>query len=326
MQQPARGKQWDGVLLDSQRRSGNASPTLGSSLSKTFSENRLSSSGTLDVRQLDEKLDLVVDRAAQTWPKLAVDAHQFVAVLARRMIPDRPLEEWLGKVHAADLYLCCGCANGDPAAIAAFEQTVLPQVIPAIASIDPSPTFVAEAKQQVRQKLLVPSGGRPPKITEYAGFGPLTHWLRAVAMRTALNLRRAQNREEAPASDDQLLELPAQVNDLELEYLRTRYRKDFTEAFRKAVSFLSPQERNVLRLHFVDGLSLSQVGGAYQVDKSTVSRWIAKSRLLLLQQTREDLAKSLNLDPDELDSLMHLVNSQLDVSISAVLRASDDEK
>src|SRR5262249_35432615 len=145
LHRPARRKQWDGVLLDSQRRSGNGSSTLASSLSKTFSENRLSSGGALDARQLDEKLIRVVDRAAQTWPQLAVDAHQFVAALARRMIPDRPLEDWLASVHAADLYLCCGCANGDPAAIAAFEQTVLPQVVPAIASIDPSPTFVAEA-------------------------------------------------------------------------------------------------------------------------------------------------------------------------------------
>lgn len=312
-------------MLDSERGSGHAFPSLALSLAKTFTENQLAPAHDLNLRELEEKLGQVIELAKKTWPGAVVDLHQFVAQLARRMIPGKRVDEWLANVHAADLYLCCGCANGDSQSIATFEQAVLPHVVPAIASVDPSPTFVAEAKQQVRQKLLVSADGRPPKISEYAGFGPLAHWLRAVALRTALNLRRAHNREETVASDDQLLELPAQVNDLELEYLKERYRKDFTEAFRKAVSMLSPQDRNVLRLHFVDGLSLTQVGGAYQADKSTISRWIGKSRLALLQRTREELSNRLQLDSQELDSLMHLVNSQLDVSISTVLRASEDE-
>ena len=313
-------------FLDSERGSGHAFSGLALSLAKTFTENQLAPARDLDLRQLEEKLGQVIELARKTWPGATVDLHQFVAQLARRMIPGKRVDEWLANVHAADLYLCCGCASGDSQSIATFEQAVMPQVVPAIAGIDSSPTFVAEAKQQMRQKLLVSAEGRPPKISEYAGFGPLSHWLRAVALRTALNLRRAHNREETLASDDQLLELPAQVNDLELEYLKDRYRKDFTEAFRKAVSMLSPQERNVLRLHFVDGLSLSQVGSAYQADKSTVSRWIAKSRLMLLQRTREELSNRLRLDSKELDSLMHLVDSQLDVSISTVLRVGEDEE
>jgi len=313
-------------FLDSERGSGHAFSGLALSLAKTFTENQSALAPDLDLRKLEEKLGQVIELARKTWPGATVDLHQFVAQLARRMIPGKRVDEWLANVHSADLYLCCGCASGDSQSIATFEQAVLPQVVPAIAGIDSSPTFVAEAKQQVRQKLFVSADGRPPKISEYAGFGPLAHWLRAVALRTALNLRRAHNREETLASDDQLLELPAQVNDLELEYLKERYRKDFTEAFRKAVSMLSPQERNVLRLHFVDGLSLTQVGSAYQADKSTVSRWIAKSRLILLQRTREELSNRLRLDTKELDSLMHLVNSQLDVSISTVLRVSEDEE
>lgn len=320
---PLRYPQRRQFSLDSERGTGHAFATLALSLAKTFSENR-HAAGELDLHELEEKLGRVIESARKTWPDAIVDVHEFVAQLARRMIPGKRLDEWFANVHAADLYLCCGCARGDAQSIAIFEQAVLPLVVPAIVSIDPSPTFVAEAKQQVRQKLLVSADGRPPKIVEYAGFGPLVHWLRAVALRTALNLRRANNREETLASDDQLLELPAQVNDLELEYLKTRYRKDFSEAFRAAVACLSPQDRNVLRLHFVDGLSLSQVGSAYQADKSTVSRWIAKSRLMLLQQTRKELSNRLQLDSKELDSLMHLVNSQLDLSISAVLRASDD--
>jgi RNA polymerase sigma-70 factor (ECF subfamily) len=313
-------------FLDWERGSGHAFSRLALSLAKTFADNQSTPARDLDLRELEEKLGQLIELARKTWPGATVDLHQFVAQLARRMIPGKRVDEWLASVHAADLYLCCGCASGDSQSIATFEQAVLPHVVPAIAGIDSSPTFVAETKQQMRQRLLVSAEGRPPKISEYAGFGPLSHWLRAVALRTALNLRRAHNREETLAGDDQLLGLPAQVNDLELEYLKERYRKDFTEAFRKAVSILSPQERNVLRLHFIDGLSLTQVGSAYQADKSTVSRWIGKSRLTLLQRTREELSNRLRLDSKELDSLMHLVNSQLDVNISTVLRVAEDEE
>jgi RNA polymerase sigma-70 factor (ECF subfamily) len=279
-------------------------------------------SGAISQSELPEaerQLGAVLAQAQRAWPALTVDPARFVDYLAERMPSSGAALPWLQSVQAQDLYLCCACADGDPHAIALLEEKLLPQVAQAIASIQPEPSFVAEVQQQMRQKLLVAEDGRP-RIAEYAGFGPLLHWLRAVAVRTALNARRSQGRQDIPVPDEALLNLPENVGDLELDYLKTRYRKDFTQAFRNALALLTSEERNVLRLHFVEGLTLSQIGAAYQADKSTISRWITKARKSLLEQTREDLSKKFQLDSRELDSLMCLVQSQLDVSISSLLR------
>jgi RNA polymerase sigma-70 factor, ECF subfamily len=288
-------------------------------LAKIFAERRPEAARHPESTQLDELLHTVLQGARTAWPMLGVLDRHFVEYLAERMPSTGSPAQWLGSLQAADLYLCCACTAGDASALAIFETKVFPQVVQAIASVNPEPSFVAEVQQQVRRKLLVQEDS-PARIAEYAGFGPLVHWLRAVAVRTALNLRRSQGRQDIPVPDEALLNLPHNAGDLELDYLKNRYRKDFTQAFRTALATLTSEERNVLRLHFVEGLTLSQIGAAYQADKSTISRWISKARQALLERTRDELSKKFRLDTRELDSLMYLVQSQLDVSLGSLLR------
>jgi len=288
-------------------------------LAQILAERRREAARDPESTRLDELLRTALERARAAWPGLSVTDRQFIEYLGERMPSNGNLVEWLGALQAADLYLCCACASADASALEIFEAKVLPQVLQAIASVNSEASFVTEVQQQVRRKLLVPEGS-PARITEYAGLGPLVHWLRAVAVRTALNLRRSQGRQDLPVPDEALLNLPQSGADLELDYLKRRYRADFTEAFRTALSALTSEERNVLRLHFVEGLTLSQIGAAYQADKSTISRWIGKARAALLEGTRVELSKKFRLDTRELDSLMYLVQSQLDVSLGSLLR------
>ena len=44
-------------------------------------------------------------------------------------------------------------------------------------------------------------------------------------------------------------------------------------------------------MHFLDGLSLNQIGAIYQVNKSTISRRMSHARETLLEKTRERLEK-----------------------------------
>jgi hypothetical protein len=48
--------------------------------------------------------------------------------------------------------------------------------------------------QEQRAELLAPSAGKPPGSSAYSGRGDLAAWLRIVAIRTALRLRKAENR------------------------------------------------------------------------------------------------------------------------------------
>jgi RNA polymerase sigma-70 factor (ECF subfamily) len=107
--------------------------------------------------------------------------------------------------------------------------------------------------------------------------------------------------------------------DPELAFIRERHQEDFRVAFRAALGRLEARERNLLRLHHVHGLSMDAVSATYQAPRSTVARWIARAREQLLALTREELTARLGLSPDELDSLLRLVRSQLDVSLRQLM-------
>jgi RNA polymerase sigma-70 factor (ECF subfamily) len=186
-------------------------------------------------------------------------------------------------------------------------------------SLDSDPTFGDEVRQTVRQRLLVGTEGGGPRLLEYAGRGPLAAWVRITLVRTGLSLRRQQNRQQRQLSDLQDSAL-ATAGDPELDYLRSRYRAEFEQAFRDACARLPERERAVLRLAVIDGLSVDRIGLVYGVHRATAARWLIRARTLLFEETRRLLTAALGLSPSEFGSLARLVHSQLDVQISVLLR------
>jgi RNA polymerase sigma-70 factor (ECF subfamily) len=107
-----------------------------------------------------------------------------------------------------------------PAALPTFERRFLVLVPGFIGRIDSTPAFGDEVCQQLREKLFVAPAGSAPTIADYSGRGPLALWLRVVACRTALNLKR--QRGDLPLADSQPERDPlwARSPDVELDYLR----------------------------------------------------------------------------------------------------------
>jgi RNA polymerase sigma-70 factor (ECF subfamily) len=140
-------------------------------------------------------------------------------------------------------------------------------------------------------------------------------------VRVALNARRPGAREEAVST---VPDQPIADADPELALLRSRYREAFRTAFAEAVGALTPRDRTIMRLTALDGLTCAQVGQMYGKDASTVSRWLASTRAVLLEKTRHTLSTSLNLSPSALDSLMRVADSELDLSISRLLESRTD--
>jgi RNA polymerase sigma-70 factor, ECF subfamily len=269
---------------------------------------------------LEVQLEAVLRACRDEWPGMDLADDAFVAHLAARLPPATEMSERIAAAHVADLYLACACAAGRPVAIARFEERVLPEVRRALARVDPSAAFADEIHQRLRQKLLVAEGGQAPKMAEYQGHGPLVHWLRAIAMREALKVQRRERREHELDPDAMMAETPAR--DLELEIIRSQHREDFRAAFEAAFRTLSARERNLLRMHVLDGLSIDQIGAFYRTHRTTAFRWLEAARDELARGIRRELAEKLKLSRAELDSLMGLVRSQLDVSIRKILERS----
>jgi RNA polymerase sigma-70 factor (ECF subfamily) len=223
----------------------------------------------------------------------------------------------LDALHWEDLYLALGCAAGHPAAMAAFEQRFMPAVAGYVAKIDPSPQFADEVRQLVRQRLFVADGELPPKIAGYTGRGPLGGWLRVACIRTAQNVQRS-TRSYADL-DETPFAARADGPDPEVDYLKARYGAELREAFESALRELSPRDRVMLSLHFVDGLSTAAVAALQGVHEATVRRWLERARQTILEDTRQRLRRRLGASSAEVDSLIDLAQSRLDFTLRACL-------
>jgi RNA polymerase sigma-70 factor, ECF subfamily len=267
---------------------------------------------------LEALLEEIVRSAQAAWPAVKLAPDQFIPHLGRRMPAGLPAEEALRQIHTSDLYLACACAHGDAQAIAAFEAHCLTVIDRALVALPVDADAVAEVKQQLRHNLFV-GDGRPPEITNFVGRGDLRGWVRVMAVRVALAMvRRARKNETA---DDDLLEraLLPQENP-ELGYLKNSYRSQFKSAVADAIKGLTVRERTLLRQHFIDELTIDEIGTLYRVHRATAARWIARARQAVLTATRAALMKRLTVQPEELDSILRLINSRLEVSLRAFFR------
>ncbi len=256
--------------------------------------------------------DDALRQGRDAWPAIQVDGDRF-----RRHVEAHLGEAPAGGLHHADVYLAIGCAAGDAASLAAFEQHLGPEVGRSLARLRLHGPAAAEIHQRLRHKLFVADPGAEPRILGYSGRGPLRAWLRALVAHEALSELRRVRREDHLS--DSTMGDRAAGDDPELAQIRARYAAPFREAFQSAMAALSPRDRNLVRLVYTDGLTVEQVAVTYGVHRVSVSRWLGQLRADLLEGTRTRLRERLHLDDSELRSLTRLCLSQIDVSLDRLL-------
>lgn len=269
----------------------------------------------------------IICAAEEYWQPIRVPREVFVHYLADRVsvVDGSRLLANLQALHTHQLYLACACLTGNDAALRAFEDEFLPHVGRVLHGMDKSGTLGDEAKQLLRRRLFVSEQGRPPKIADYLGQGDLQRWVRATAVRLGIDLLRASQREDHGREDDAVLAaLPAPEDDPELAHLKKLYGDELKAAFGEVLRALPSRERTILRYHYVDGLNIEQIGRIFQVHKTTSFRWLERARSAIVPATRKGLQRRLGIDRPELDSIMRLIRSQLDLSLQRLLTSSSD--
>ncbi len=222
----------------------------------------------------------------------------------------------LGALHVADLYLAARCAAGNPAAIAHLERTGMEAVRATLARLRYAPSQIDDALQATREDLLVAAPGKTPSITKYGGRGPLRGWLRVVAGHVAGRMHRRPLQEtERVEESEELVDI---ARDPELELLHRTYGAAVAGAMREALGKLPVRERLLLKQRFRHGMGLEELGALHRVHGSTISRWVARARSLLVQGTRDVIMERLGLSASEVISVMRLVESGLEVTLSSV--------
>lgn len=271
---------------------------------------------------LEHELEQLFQQGRLAWPGVVLPVEEFLAYTAARVPASADADQLFGRLHAEGIYLACACARGNAEAIALFERHLFREVDAAAARLGKK-VAVDELKQQLRELLFVGERGNPPVITNYSGRGRIGRWLRVLAFRTGLAQINAGR--EQPRDDNALLRaLPADQATPELRYLKGIYRREFKSALQEALGSLDERARNVLRYSVLHGLSIDRIGAIYRVHRATAARWLVQAREDVLAKTRTSLMGRLRVDNQEFESIMRLINSQLDVSIERLL-ASDPE-
>lgn len=226
------------------------------------------------------------------------------------------LEAWVHEVTTAPaasldggLVLACELFHRHPAALACFEDRVVPRVKAALAKLGAPPPSVDEHVQATRTRLL--ADGQGARLKRYRGVGSFEAFVITTAVRELTDAHRGPMRE---ADDEPLAKLPAAV-DLERQLARSGQQHLFAEAFRQSLAALSPRERALLKLNLVDGASIDALAPLYQVSRATVARWLASARQQLQSGTLDRLGKATRLEGFELDGLMASLESGFDVSL-----------
>lgn len=256
------------------------------------------------------------DEGRASWPGLELTPQRFAGDLARRLGADPGAA--LAAACGRDVYLAIACCDGEAAAITQLDELIARSLRQAASRVGATAEQAHELAAELRRILLIDEDDRRAALRDYAGRGDLRSYVRVSATRALI---RAVNRgrREVAVDDVALFDRMVPAADPELSILRAQYRETVDVALRAALAGLEPRARALLRYQLIDGWSIDQVGKLYGVHRATAARWIADARETLGTAIRRELANRLQIETDEVDSIVRLVQSRVDMSLDRLL-------
>jgi RNA polymerase sigma-70 factor (ECF subfamily) len=252
---------------------------------------------------------VVFSDARASWPTLELAPEAFSAFLKERFTG---LQD-IAAETLADLFLACACLHDVPGALRAFRERMFPVVRLASRPFDESEAFAEEVFQQLSGSLFVSQIPGQGKIIRYQGQGALAGFVATAARRIALRLSTNAARFDGEA---ELVHHFSQFDEQEVSLLKLRYRDTFNRALAVALRGLPSRERLVLRMNLVERVSTTRIAAIYRVSQPTVSRWIHRSAKNIFAAVKNLVCDELAIDTRELESLLLLVRSQIEITIS----------
>lgn len=262
-------------------------------------------------------LEAAIARGAAAHPTIAVAPARVAAYLGAHADETAPPSLWLAARNLPDVHLACAIAAGNEAAHREADSRLVPELARAASRILEREA-AADVVADVREKLFVGVDARGPRISDYGGHGELVVWLRVIAVRAAVSAAR-RTRATVPA-DDHLWEVASPSADPALAVIKRESAALIKAEFHAALATLSPRQRNLLRQHLLDGLTIDELGAMYQVHRVTAARWLAAARSDLWARVRAGLRERLALSDSAIGAMLDDIRSTLDLSIERGLR------
>jgi RNA polymerase sigma-70 factor, ECF subfamily len=253
----------------------------------------------------------------RAYPGISLQRDSFIA------FADARANTWQGDPErAADMFLACACVERIPTAVAEF-LAIFGQRIPLyLGKLARNADLVEEVRQIVVTRSLIGDAGKPPGLVGYSAKGSLEGWLRATAVREALAINRASDRNVADSHS--VLEAQVPWVDHEISLFKQIYREPVSKAFATACANLDPQERALLRLHYVDGVTTAKLAAMFHISRATLIRRLAAARESLIERVKTQLKVASGVADADFNSVLRLVKSQIDMRLSVVLKNTEE--
>lgn len=262
------------------------------------------------------------------------------------------IKDFLLQIHAEDLFLALGCANGNERAWWEFDQqhrSYLERVARHLARTDVDAEEVVDTVYVELYGTRVVNGERVSKFATFSGRGSLRGWLRTVIWHSLVDLHRASHDE---VSLDEMTENVGEGHahsnfaeadlggeDQMVDHIsRQRYRKATVASIEKAFADLDPHEKLLLLYYHVEDMKLREIAclvekpaselrnwfqrksanrekdPASRVHESTIMRWLEKCYAKVLKLFRAELISTHNLTSSEIDICLELATQDLATS------------
>jgi RNA polymerase sigma-70 factor, ECF subfamily len=280
-------------------------------------------------QDVSESLTSTLERAYTTaramWPSVVVTSERFAAEVARRLGAELSPSR-LASMCAVDVYLAIACLDGDEQAIRILEREYLIEVDHAARKTGATDEQAIDVRGHLHRILFVAEPGRGAGLAEFNGRGDLRGYLKVIATRELIRIvsrgRREHTIEPLLDSFDLSFDLGFGL-DLarapELSLMRARYGSIISQVMRAAVEELAERPRALLRYSLVGGWSIDRIAALYGIHRATAARWLAAARDALADSMRAKISAQLVMPVDDVDSIVRLVRSQIDVSLARIL-------
>lgn len=261
--------------------------------------------------QIAEAVLALHRRADEVWPGIRVEPERLAGEIARRIRGTN-----VAGLHP-DLVLVVAAMDGDPAAIAACEQHLTREIEFTTRQFRAGPSQGDDLRSDLQRLVFTSEPDRVSALTSFTGRGDLRGYLRVIAARAFARQRQREHREVS--IDDEVLDAFTPAIEPEVAYLREHYRAEVDAAVRACIALLSDRHRAVLRFHLIDGWSIDQIGERYGVHRATAARWLTTAREDLGERIRGQLASQLAISTSQVDSIVALVTSRIEISLDRLL-------
>lgn len=268
--------------------------------------------------------DLVETRwseARRAWPTIRLSAAEFFRFVAERLPEDLPPADGAAALFWPELYLTCACALGDSPACALLDARYVSRAVPALKRMGLGQAQIDDVRQTLLRRLVVRESAAPARIVAYGGRGDLGRWIRINAVRVAIRLGQSRARER-PEEDAVLARRASIRPDAEVGAVVRSCRELFRESFREGLAQMEARARNILKQHYLDGLTLDDLARLHGTHRATVARWLAAARGALRELTNRALMSRVRGPIEDCESVIRKVQSQLEMTFASLFRGS----